>query len=125
MSDKPSASLAQARELYNLLIEIDQKLTQTETSAKKAELSYADLYNVLQDVFFIIKQMGLPPEVEQTIMLVHRLVIAMNSLRLALNALTIATITSPVGWLIAGLGASVSVLSAFGGLGSTMSRRQR
>lgn len=125
MSDKPSASLAQARELYNLLIEIDQKLVQTESSAKKAELSYSDLYNVLQDVFVVIKEMGLPEDIENGVMLIHRMIMAMNSLRMAMIALNAATMTTPAGLALAGLGFAVSMFSTIGGIQSSLNMRQR
>lgn len=125
MSSTTSVSLSQARELYNVIVACEAKLDALDRKAKTTTVSFAELYNVVQDVFMILRQMNLPPAVEQTIMLVQRLIIAFNSLRLALNALTIATVTSPVGWVIAGLGFTATMLSAFAGLGTTMSKRQR
>ena len=120
-----SASLQQARELYTLLCEIDQKLDDVETKSKTATVTYADLYNAMQDVFLIARNLGLPDDVEHAITVIHRLIMAMNSLRIALIAIEAATVTSPVGWALVGLGFAASLFSVFAGVGTALNMRQR
>lgn len=120
-----TTSLTQAKALYALLIDIEQKLDSVDTKTKQATISYSDLYNVLQDVFIIVKELGLPDDVEHAITVVHRLIVAMNSLRIAMLALNAATMTTPAGLALAGLGFAVSLFTTLGSVQSTMFMRQR
>lgn len=120
-----SSSLAQAQRLYTVLSDIEQKLDGLDKKAQKANISYAELYNVMQDVFIIIKEMDLPPEVQHAITVIHRLIVAMNSLRLAMLALDVATMTSPAGWALAGLGFAVSLFTGLASVQSTIFMKQR
>lgn len=105
-----STSLAEARQLYSTLSDIEQQLETVESKTKQTTVSYADLYNVLQDIFIITKRMGLPEEAEELLNYIQRLIALANSLRIAFIALHAAS--GPVGWLIAGLGLTTSLIYA-------------
>lgn len=110
-----STSLSEARQLYNLLSDIEQQLDTVETKTKQTTITYADLYNILQDVFIITKKMGLPEEAEELLNYIQRLIALANSLRVAFIALHVAS--GPVGWLIAGLGIGTSLIHAVDTIG--------
>lgn len=120
-----STSLATAKQLYALLKEIELQLEKVDEKADKAELSYADLYNAMQDVFSLINQMDLPPELEQAVMMIQRLIMAANSLRIALIALNAATATSPLGWALIGLAFTASMVAGLAQVGAAFNMRQR
>ena len=110
-----STSLSEARQLYTLLSDIEFKLDSTNVKAHQATLSYADLYNVLQDVFMILRRAGLPEDVTAGIMLLQRMIITLNAARVALIALQAAT--GPLGLASAGLGVAISLTSFMGSIG--------
>lgn len=111
MSSTPSVSLAQVRELYNLLGDIETKLDSLESKTEKATIAYADLYNMIQDVFIILKRMGLPDDVATAINVLQRMIVTLNSLRIAIMAMDTAMAGSPAGMLLAGLGIAISLVS--------------
>ena len=98
---------------------------QTEASAKKTTVSYAELYNVMQDAFLIIRELGLPDDIEHGITVIHRMIVAMNSLRVAMLALEAATVTSPIGWALIGIGFTASLISSLAGINAAINMRQR
>lgn len=120
-----STSLAEARQLYQILGDVESQLDSVDAKAKQTKISYADLYNVMQDVFTLVNQMGLPPDVEQGIMRIQRLIMAANSLRIALIALDAATATSPVGWALIGLAFTASFIAGLAQVGAAINMRQR
>jgi len=120
-----STSLAEARALYAVLSDIEQRLRAVDKKAMQANISYADLYNAMQDVFILVNQLGLPPDVEQGILFIQRLIMAANSLRLALIALNVATATSPLGWALVGLAFTSSFVASLAQVGAAFNMRQR
>lgn len=111
-----STTLAEARQLYQLLSEVERQLDGVDAKAKQATVSYADLYNVMQDVFVILKELGLPEDVVSAITLLQRLITTTYSLIIAMNALMLST--GGAGHLvIAGLGVSTSLISLAGSVG--------
>lgn len=117
LSAATAASLAQARILYSVLADCEKKLDALDAKAKTAKISYADLYNVMQDVFIILKEMGLPDDTVKAIMILQRLITTTHSLIIAMNALMIASGgTAPL--LIAGLGVGASIVSMISMVGS-------
>ena len=110
-----STSLAEARELYALLNGIEQKLGDVDAKALQAGLSYAELYNVVQDVFMVLRQAGLPEDVTAGIMLLQRMIITLNAARVAMIALQAAS--GPLGLASAGIGVAMSLVSFMGSVG--------
>jgi len=116
MSYFTGTSLTEARQLYEYTVTIDAKLVDIERKAKTATVSYADLYNVMQDVFFLIRRMGLPEDVERGIITLYRLIAAVNALRVASLALIAAT--APLGFVGGALGVGAAGLALIGIIGS-------
>ncbi len=117
------SSLAEAKQVLTVLAEIEatldrieQKLATSEQDAETATLTYADLHNVMQDVFAILRQMDLPEEVENAMRMIQRLVTVANSLRIAMIALNAAS--GPTSWLLAALGVAPSLIYATDMIGS-------
>ena len=112
-----TVSVSQARELYTILRDIELQLDAVESKAKTATIAYADLYNVMQDMFVIVKELGLPPDTVKAIMILQRLITTTQSAIIAMNALMIASGgTAPL--LIAGLGVGASIVSMISMVGS-------
>jgi hypothetical protein len=113
-----STSLAEARQLYTLLGDINRELDTTTAKAKDASLVYRDLYNVIQDVFTILRHAGLPEDQARAVATIQRMITTVYSLYVAINALNVAMTTTPAGMLIAGVGFTASMLSIVSGIGS-------
>lgn len=110
-----STSLAEARQLYTLLRDIENELEVTEAKANTAKLAYADVYNVVQDVFLILRNMGLPEDAVKAISILQRLIAVSNTLLVTLTAVNIAS--GPMGWAIMGLGVGSTLISLAGSVG--------
>lgn len=108
MSSTTSVSLSQARELYNTIVACEAKLNDLEAKAKTTGVSFAELYNVIQDVFSLSQRMGLPEDIAQMISAMQRMIVVANSLRIAILALQT---TTPIGLAVAGLGLATSLIT--------------
>jgi MinD-like ATPase involved in chromosome partitioning or flagellar assembly len=118
-----STSLAEARQLYALLGDIERQLDTTKAKARDTALVYRDLYNVVQDVvvqdvFTILRHAGLPDDQVRAIAMIQRLIAVTHSLFAAINALNVAMATTPAGLAVAGLGVAATMLSIASGIGS-------
>lgn len=111
-------TLAQARAIYAILNDVEQKLDTVEKKMKTAKVTYADVYNAVQDIFRMLNKMGLPEDVAQGIAVIQRLITVAHSLYVAINALNAAMITTPAGALIAGIGFVAAALSTLSMVGS-------
>jgi hypothetical protein len=117
--------LSDIQQIYTLLQQVDALLDQVniklDTTTRKAQttaLAYRDLYNVVQDVFVILRHAGLPEEHAATLAFMQRMITTAYSLIIAVNALNAAMAASPAGWAIAGLGFAATLLSSISMVGS-------
>jgi hypothetical protein len=94
-----SVSLAEARQLYTLLGDINRELDTTKAKARDTELVFRDLYNVMQDVFALLRHAGLPEDQARALAFIQ-----MSG--------------TPAGLIMAGLGYGASLLTIFSGVGS-------
>lgn len=111
MSSTTSVSLSQARELYNTIVACEAKLDSLEKKSKTTAVSFADLYNVVQDTFFILKRAGLPEDAVAIITMLQRMIITLNGIRVALQLMNTAMAGTPAGLVLAGLGLTMAFIS--------------
>jgi len=119
------SSLGDIQQIYAVLQQVDRLLDEVSAkldSAKKkaddATVSYRDLYNVVQDVFAILRRAGLPEDQARALAMVQRLITTTYSLMIALNALNVAMLTTPAGLAVAGVGFAATFLSTISMVGS-------
>ena len=116
MSSTTAVSLTQARELYNVIIACQAKLDSLDNKAKTATVSFADLYNVIQDVFLVLKEMGLPDDVARAIAVLQRMTMALHSAYIAMITLSAAS-GGTVPMILAGIGVITSLAAVVGSAG--------
>jgi hypothetical protein len=100
------------------------KLDDLERKTLRNKVSYADLYNIMQDVFTLTQRMGLPEDLENAIITIQRVTAALYALRVAALA-AVAPGMGVVGAIGAALGALISAFSAFDSVVGEFERRQR
>jgi hypothetical protein len=113
-----STSLAEARQLYALLGDIERQLDTTKAKSRDTELVFRDLYNVMQDVFALLRHAGLPEDQARALAFIQRMITSFYSLYVAANTFNIAMSGTPAGLIMAGLGYGASLLTIFSGVGS-------
>jgi hypothetical protein len=113
-----TASLGEARELYQIIVECEAKLDSLETKSKQTGVTFADLYLLMNRALMLLRRSGLPDDVVAAIATVQRLIAATHSLYVAMTILTTAMATTPAGMILAGLGVATSILSVTSAIGS-------
>jgi len=109
-----SASLSEARQLYEALEEIENKLKEINTSAgattideaavklNTLRISLNECYMLSRRLFILIKRISPNEDFNEAIATVQRFIFIINSLRISILALEASS--GPVGWALAGLG---------------------
>lgn len=122
MSATTSVSLAEARELYRLLVECESKLNNLETQSLETRVSLNELYTLSTDVLRVLQNLGLGEDVEVAITRVQRLITTLNMLRITILALEA---TTPIGLLLATIGGITSLISIGETLNDEFERSRR
>lgn len=102
------SGLAEARQLYNLLRQVNQKLDVVESKTKEAQdevtklrLNVHDVQLLLSQTASLMRRMGLGEDILRAYYHIQSIITAINSLRTAIFALQVGA--GPVGWLALGI----------------------
>lgn len=96
------SSLAEAKQLYDLLQKSVELTKQVEIQAARTSPKLREVVSLAYGLLGIFKQMGLPPDVDKAVSMVMRLISTINMLRASLLALEAAS--GPIGWGLALVG---------------------
>jgi len=104
-------SLGQAQQIYNLLQQINNMLSQIEvTAGQKLERVATQTIMVeqaLQRSLRLFQRMGLPENVERAITFIQRMISITNQLQFAVLALNAAVAGTPGGWVLLSVSAAM------------------
>jgi len=105
--------LPEARELYNLLTQIEAKQKKVEVNAKRGQISINEYLNSINQLLSVLDRLDLPESMDAAISKIRRVSIAVNALIASYRALTVAvTMSGPVGWVTTAAVGGGMVLSA-------------
>jgi hypothetical protein len=109
-------SLAEARELYRLLQEINGVLDQTETKVKSANRSFNQILVAATAVVGTMRRMGLGEEADAMIDKLQHILRLLLLVRTSM--MVTAAAAGPLGWVIAGAGALTTIYTVDDIIGS-------
>jgi len=104
--------LAEAKQLYELLLQIEGQLDTVEKRAEKTGFAVEKVSTVLQGTIRILRMMNLGEEYNQILMKLQRVILLLNMTRTAMLAVNAASMTGPAGWIVAGMGITTLALTA-------------
>jgi hypothetical protein len=102
------SSVAEARELYNLLSECMTLIDKVEKKAQKTTVTVRQFTTAAYGLLAIVKRLGLPEELELQVELIMRVIARIHMLH---AAITMLSVTTPAGAVLAGIGIVGSMLA--------------
>jgi len=109
---REGCSLAEVREIYNLLREIEGKMNEVDqhkADTEKAIMSLNQAILLTNRLFSLLKRMGLPENVTQTAMIIQQLIGLFRYFELVMVGIQAGM--GPVGWMLLALGFATTTLS--------------
>jgi hypothetical protein len=111
-------SLAEARELYQLLQKIETKFLTVNREIKRTEASWRDAVNISYQLIDTMDALGVGPDLNQALAVMRRVLIMVNTLRASMLALQM---TTPIGMVVAAAGVLAGVAAFSAAEGQTRS----
>lgn len=110
------SGLTEARQLYNMLRQVEDKLDKLDNKTKtvttevsKLRLNVHDLQLLMSQTAALMRRMGIGEDVVNAYARIQNIITAFNSLRVAMFALQVGA--GPIGWLMLGIAGISSALA--------------